>query len=252
MNRRILPGLLGYTAMAMWLLIAMAPARAAQTPEQTNEPRAQAPESDDPVKAALIAAGAPRSARIEYADPAIVGALASAAIESAGYNAATGRFVLRMRRIADGAPFVATGTALDIIMAPAPARTIARNDIITEADIVWIETNKTRNDLYADDIDTIIGRTSRRPLEPGAPFRKADLVSPTLIKRGATTTIVLEGPGIRLTQMAVALGNGGEGDLIAFRNINSDREIKAVVTGENMARAPFAPRTSLASLSTAD
>ncbi len=51
-------------------------------------------------------------------------------------------------------------------------------------------------------------------------------------------TMVLESPGIRLTQQGVAVTEGGAGDLVEIRNLASDRIIKAVVVAERLARLP--------------
>lgn len=241
-----IPGILAYVAMAMWLLQLMT------SPADAAEPAASrlADHLDD-IGAALIEKGAPADAKIMLAAPdAIVPVEAGEALafESASYNKATGRFL--MRTIAsEGSPAIAiAGAATASVMLPVPARTIARNEIIEETDIDWVEIADARGGLFVDDADFIIGKLARRPLAAHAPLRKGDLMSPTLIKRGETATIILEAPGLRLTQAGVALANGGAGDLIAFRNINSDREIKAVVAAKGVAKAPFRSATSLASL----
>lgn len=240
-----LPGLVAYAAMAMWLLqLAISPVRA-EAPA-TEQSRLQ--DHVEEIRAALIARGASENVKVTLAAPDAVIAAEELKIDSVSFNAATGRFLAR----AQGAPgtplFVIAGTAATPILVPVPARQIERNEAITDADLDWIEIVDARASLYVNDADAIIGKIARRPLAAGAPLRKMDLTAPILIKRGATATIVLEAPGIRLTQNAVALENGAAGDLISFRNINSDREIKAVVTGAGIAKAPFASRSAVASL----
>jgi flagella basal body P-ring formation protein FlgA len=106
----------------------------------------------------------------------------------------------------------------------------------------------TRSSHYLDDAEAVIGLAARRPIAAGSPFRAIDLARPVLIKRGASVTVVLEAQGLRLTQTGVARASGSEGDLITIRNVNSDRDIKAAVIGENLARAPFrAGATTIAS-----
>lgn len=248
MKRMTMPGLLAYSAMAMWLLqIAISPAGAADAPPLVQSRMASHSEA---IRSALVDAGAPEAAKITLNNPNAVIALeegASLTFDSVSFNPATGRFLLRAASAASAAPLAITGTAIAALILPVPARAMARGDLVREQDLQWIEVMDARAGLYLDDADAIIGKIARRPLTPGAPLRKADLQSPTLIKRGSTATIVLEAPGIRLTQIGTALANGGAGDLIAFRNINSEREIKAVVIGENIASAPFRSAT-LASL----
>ncbi len=201
------------------------------------------------LRATLVDNGVPASARITLAAPDAV-ILANEGepltIDSVSYNPATGRFLIRAHG-AEGTPLIAiVGAALTPVMLPVPARAIERNEILGEEDLDWIEFADPRASAYIDDADAVIGKAARRPLSAGAPLRKADLVSPTLIKRGATATIVLEAPGLRLTQTAVALANGGAGDLIAFRNVNSDLEFKAVVVANDLAKAAFRSGANLA------
>jgi flagella basal body P-ring formation protein FlgA len=129
--------------------------------------------------------------------------------------------------------------AAPVAALPVPARDIARGEILAEGDLRWDEIATVRTGTYIDDADLIIGQSARRPLAAGAPLRKSDLAAPILIKRGAAATVVLEAPGIRLSQAAAALQSGAHGDLIAFRNLNSGREFKAVVVAKDLARAPF-------------
>lgn len=204
----------------------------------------------DQFHAALAEKGASPDAHITLAAPDAVIVLdegADPTVESATYNAATGRFLIRARGAA-GTPLVAVvGVASTPKTLPVLARPIDRNETIGEEDIDWIETTAPEAAHFIDDADLVVGRIARRPLAAGQPLRKMDVAAPVLVKRGETATIVLEGPGLRLTQAAVALANGGAGDVIAFRNLSSDREFKAVVKGKSLAEAPFR-RSALASL----
>lgn len=240
-----LPGLIAYVAMAMWLLqVAISPVRAEEPAIQQSRLQNHVEE----IRAALIARGASENVKVTLAAPDVVIAGDDFTIDSVSFNAATGRFLMRAQSAPGTPPFAIAGTAATSVLVPVPARQIERNETITEADIDWIEIADARASAYVGDADAIIGKIARRPLAAGAPLRKMDLTAPILIKRGATATIVLEAPGIRLTQNAVALQNGAAGDLISFRNINSDREIKAVVTGAGIAQASFASRSAVALL----
>lgn len=243
-------GLLAYVAMAMWLLqLAVSPVRAegaAEAPSRLADHVAE-------IRAALIAHGASENVRVTLSAPdAAVAAPADGAlrIESLSFNPATGRFLARAQG-APGTPLVAvTGTAVTAVLIPVPARAIVRNEVLAESDLDWIEISDAQSSQYVADADAIIGKIARRPLAAGAPLRGSDLAAPIVVKRGATVTIVLEAPGIRLTQNAVALENGALGELIGFRNANSNRDIKAVVAGAGLATAPFVSRSTYASLST--
>lgn len=232
-----IPGILAYATMAMWLVLTFAsPARADEAP------RSRLIDHAAEIAEALFAQGVSPDAKLTFAAPdAIIsaGAQEALAILSASFNAASGRFLVRAAD-STGVVYAVTGSAVVPTLVPVPARAIARGETMTDADLNWVEISDGRAAQFLADAEAIIGKTARRPLVAGAPLRKADLASPILIKRGASVTIILESKGIRLSQVGVALANGAKDDLIAFRNVNSDREIKAVVIAENLARAPFA------------
>lgn len=243
-----LPGLISYVAMAMWLLqLFISPVHA----DDGAASHSILANHLDEIRSALIDAGAPADAKITLTAPQsviAVGVSDQIFIENAAYNASSGRFLMRARGAPDSPTIAISGVAISTVTVPVPARSINRNEPITEADLQWIEITDARAQAFIADADAIIGKVARRLLAVGEPLRKADLASPVLIKRGAISTIVLEAPGIRLTQNAVAAENGGAGDLIAFRNVNSNIEIKAVVMGPNLAKAPFTSRQSIAYL----
>lgn len=193
------------------------------------------------IRAALIEEGAPDNAEVSLAAPdALVNAGAEGLlIETVSFNRSTGRFLIRARG-GPGEPLIAiSGVAAAPVVFPVPARDIPRGQIITEDDIDFVERVDAASRNFLDDADLVIGKEARRALQKGASLRAADLKSPLLVKRGATVTVVLEAPGLRLTQLASALESGAEGDLIAFRNLTSGAEIKASVIAPTLAVAPL-------------
>lgn len=222
--------------MGLWLVIVLAvPARAQDAFIPTR-----LADHADAIRAALIAEGAPENAALSLSAPDAeiqIAADGDLIIETVSYNRSSGRFLIRARG-APGEPLVAiSGAAAASVTLPVPARDIPRGGAVSEDDIDFIEIIDGAAGRYVDDADFIIGKEARRPLTKGAPVRAADLRSPILIQRGAAATIVLESPGLRLTQVATALDSGAEGELIAFRNAASGAEFKAVVISAGLARA---------------
>jgi len=140
--------------------------------------------------------------------------------------------MLQPVRAADAAP----SAALD---APVAARAIARGETIREGDFSWIAA--PAGPASSAPSANPAGMTARRPLEAGAVIRAADLSAPTLVKRGQMATLIAEAPGVRVTQMALPMKSGVKGDIVEFRNVNSDRVVKAVIVGENLALAQLRP-----------
>lgn len=231
-----LPGLFAHAIVALWLMMLMTIPARAETPVSIR-----LGDLSTEILAALVEEGAPGDARLTLSAPDAVVNIAGGGprFESVSYNRSSGRFLIRLRG-AEGEPLVAvTGSAAAPALVPAAARDIARGERLQETDLDWVEIADGRAPQFFADADAVIGLAARRPIAKGAPFRAIDLARPALVKRGASLTVILESPGLRLTQTAIALANGAEGDLIAVRNINSDREFKAVVVGDNLARAPF-------------
>lgn len=249
MNRISHHALLSYALTALFLVLLLGvPARAetALTPTRLSD-HAQA------IRAALIAEGAPEDATISLSAPDAPVRIAEGGaliIETVSYNRASGRFLIRARGAA-GEPLIAvSGAAAAPVVLPVPARDIPRGGVITEDDIEFRESTDADAARFLSDARLIVGKEARRPLARGAALRAADLHAPIVMKRGAAATIVLEAPGLRLTQIASALENGAEGDLIRFRNINSGTEVRAVVLSSSLAAAPARGGARHASLRT--
>jgi flagella basal body P-ring formation protein FlgA len=249
MNRISIDAVIAWALMGLFLTLLLAvPARAegALTPTRLADHAAV-------IRAALIAEGASEDAEISFAAPDAIVHVAEGQtilVETVSFNRASGRFLVRARGAA-GEPLIAvSGAAAAPTVLPAPARDIARGDIITEDDIEFREHVGPDAARFLSDADFIIGKEARRPLVKGAPLRAGDLHAPIIMKRGATATIVLEAPGLRLTQIASALESGAIGDLIRFRNINSGAEIRAVVLSAALAAAPHGAVNRQAALQT--
>ncbi len=224
-----LPGILAYATMAMWLLqLLISPVRAETLRLSDLTPV---------FEMALAEAGAPDDIQITLAAPDGVIEMTGAAtpeIVSTSYNAASGRFLMRLRDT-NGMITAVSGIARSFAHAPVLARDVARGEIIAETDLEWSQTTSPSG-LYLEAAEDIVGKEAKRPLRQGAGVRKNDIAAPVLIRRGDIVTMLIEKPGLRLTQAGVAEQNGAAGDLVNIRNANSDRTIKAVVVAENLAR----------------
>lgn len=235
-----LSGALGYLMLALWfLLIAAAPGRAgAQSPPAAQAREVSAADIMPDIEAALAVRGVDPLAEIVLADPAMLIAVTPSeaiAFSSVSFNPNSGRFVIRV----DGAaPAAIAGVAQRRQRAAVANRLIARGETIGVDDIDWADAATSSSSPVATREEEIVGKIARRPLAAGGPVRLADIAAPILVRRGDTVTMVLEGPGLRLTQQGVAVTEGGAGDLVEIRNVASDRVIKAVVVAERLARLP--------------
>ena len=82
-------------------------------------------------------------------------------------------------------------------------------------------------------------------LEAALPIKAGEVLTPTLVrprvvvKRGEAVTVVLEGPGFRITTQGVAVTDGRRGDSLRVLNQTSKRETLGKVDQSGVVRVPF-------------
>ena len=77
-------------------------------------------------------------------------------------------------------------------------------------------------------------RRAARTIDAGRPISGADLLAPSLVRRGGTVTVVIARPNYRITSSARAVRGGAKGEVIPVENRGSGGEFLARVVGENM------------------
>ncbi len=78
----------------------------------------------------------------------------------------------------------------------------------------------------------------------GRPLTWRDVQSRPAIRRGDTVDVILEQGTLSITMVAEAIQNGQIGDTITLRNLQTRREIQAVVAGPGRARLELSPNAS--------
>ena len=76
-----------------------------------------------------------------------------------------------------------------------------------------------------------------RDLTPNTPLRSYDVKNAVLVKRGQEVQVTAgEGQGFKITMRAEALQEGGIGEQIRLKNVESGRSLYGVITGPNAAK----------------
>ncbi len=76
-----------------------------------------------------------------------------------------------------------------------------------------------------------------RDLTPNTPLRSYDVKAAVLVKRGQEVQVTAgEGQGFSITMRAEALQDGGLGEQIRLKNVDSGRSLSGVITGPNAAK----------------
>ncbi len=105
-------------------------------------------------------------------------------------------------------------------------RAMKRNEVITEADIQSVRANIAAHpERYVMLREQVIGKRLLSGIGPNQPISPRDLDQPSLVKRGDPVTIVYQQDGIRLSTKGEAKENGGQGDRIRIRNLESKKHI---------------------------
>lgn len=165
-----------------------------------------------------------------HLDPAATGALD---IGRFVLDPRTGRFEANLAVAglpSSAAPRRVTGTAIETVEAATTARSLARGDVLSAADIVMARLPKAQNP-DALGFAAAKGLATRRNIREGQALRASDLMRPQHVDRGDFVTLIYGGGGMSLSLKAKALQSGAQGDLVSVQNIQSKRTVNGVVTG---------------------
>ena len=193
---------------------------------------AQAATIEETLLDALVAKGAPGEGAV-----AIVGRLPSGldpetvVVTAVNYDEPTGRFGARLK-LATGRTLtvqgkVEAGTDVHVLN-----RALRVGDVVTADDVVYLRVAESRlaRGTILDAVQ-LIGLSAKRQLRAGLALRDVDFAKPVIVRKGDAVTMVFRAEGIELTARGKAMSNGGQGDTIAVVNVQSLKQVDAVVTG---------------------
>lgn len=149
-----------------------------------------------------------------------------------GYDARTDRFDALLE-FSGMRPLRFTGTAVVTVATVTMTRSLARGEVIRNADIAIERRPKTQTgrDILSS-TDAVIGRAARQSLRAGQPVRGSDVMKPELVQRDASVTLIYSVPGITLTVRGKANEAGADGDFISVTNLQSKRVIQGTVASD--------------------
>ena len=121
---------------------------------------------------------------------------------------------------------------------PVPRSIVYPGDVLSEEVLVaraFIAHTVTRATVH-DSREALIGKVARRTLLPGQPIPVGAVRDPYLVMQGKTAMVVFEYGGLTITTNALALQNGGIGDVVSLRNLDSGSVIKGTVASDGSIR----------------
>jgi flagellar basal body P-ring formation protein FlgA len=82
----------------------------------------------------------------------------------------------------------------------------------------------------------VIGKVARRTLLPNQPISLNAIRDPFVIAQGKQAFLVFKADGLTITSSAVALQNGGVGDIVTARNADSGIVVRGAVQADGTIR----------------
>jgi len=165
------------------------------------------------------------------------------ALEAASYEAATGRFSAVLVVTAEGMPAGRAriaGRAAPTAAVVVATRRLALGQVVAAGDlrVARQRAERVRPGLAADP-SLIVGRALRRPVAEGSGFALVDLALPAVVERGATVTLVMEGPGLSMTAQGRALAAAARGEAVQVMNLASRAVVEGQAVGPGRVRVAF-------------
>jgi flagella basal body P-ring formation protein FlgA len=122
------------------------------------------------------------------------------------------------------------GRVIRMVELPVPARALNRDDVIGARDLQWVKLPADRLDQsVVSEQAQLVGQAASHFLRAGEPIRSADIHPPVLVTRGSLVTMVYQTPAMTITVRGKAIQDGAKGETIRVMNIQSKRELDAVV-----------------------
>jgi flagella basal body P-ring formation protein FlgA len=87
----------------------------------------------------------------------------------------------------------------------------------------------------ARNLDEVVGKVTRRPIRPGAPVLKMDLVEPFLVRRGDLVEVTVVSGAAEILLQALADTSGRQGELVSLTNPRTGKMFRARVGGKGKA-----------------
>jgi flagella basal body P-ring formation protein FlgA len=121
---------------------------------------------------------------------------------------------------------------------PVPAITIYPGDAIKDDWLVDREfpSATSAQSSYVSNRGTIIGKISRRTLLPGAPIPLNAVSAAKIVVNGAKVRIVFEEGALMIATYGAALQDGGVGDVISLRNLDTGSTVSGTIQADGSVR----------------
>jgi flagellar basal body P-ring formation protein FlgA len=140
------------------------------------------------------------------------------------------------------------GRTQAVVRVPALRRAVAPDEMISEADLTWVEVAPASlPPASITEAAQIVGSQARRRLGAGRALTERDLGPPYLVRRGHPVELIYARRGLYVTALGVAQEDGALGDPVRVINAASRRQLQGVVSGPD--EVAFRPMSGAAAQS---
>ncbi len=121
---------------------------------------------------------------------------------------------------------------------PVPTITIYPGDAIRDDWLVDREVSAVspERSSFVSSREAIVGKIARRTLLPGSPVPLNAVSTPKIVTNGAKVRIVLEEGALTIAAYGAALQDGGVGDVISLRNIETGLTVSGTIQADGSVR----------------
>jgi flagellar basal body P-ring formation protein FlgA len=97
-------------------------------------------------------------------------------------------------------------------------------------------TNPNLEGDYAQSMDEVAGKVTKKTLLPDHAIYVSALRDPFAVSRGTQVRLVFEAGSLSISALGIPLDDGGIGDLVRVRNVDSGLTISGIVTNSGTVR----------------
>jgi len=128
---------------------------------------------------------------------------------------------------------IVSGQVIHQMSVPILKQPMQNGDMISAGDLDWIliDEDKLAPQQLVKDVD-IIGMTPRHVVQQGKPLLKTDLEAPKIIARGELVRLIYQHGSLELSARGKSLQEASKGDIIRVVNVDSNKNLQGVVTGD--------------------
>jgi flagella basal body P-ring formation protein FlgA len=117
---------------------------------------------------------------------------------------------------------------------PVLLKRMRHGQTISEDDITMQFFPETRiRRATVTNVNQIIGKTPERAISKHRPIRTTEIQSPVVLEEGSTVHMRYKTPSMTISTMGEAMEDGGQGEVIRVRNLDSKKVVRAKVVSGN-------------------